>query len=319
MGIFDALQNLSPDQNQALLAASAQILQQSGDQSKTFGLGQAVGSGISAYQGSLTAAQRRKMEADQHAQLQQIRAMQIRDAASDYTNQEALRARANSLSAFRTTLSGQGAPDSQQQAQGQVPAMRPAAGMMQPQQQAPQGAGGGAGGQGGTRQAIAAQRLAEAQQHRLAGFIPEADAMEKQALDLMPKVKNWQEVRHGGQTLYAPYFEDGSNGAPVPLEVAQKLEFRDTGGAVAGLDPYTGKPVSSITKTESPDARAARKPRAISRPSRTRQPTWTRRPASSRCQRDWGKARRRLQRRCSMPRVTRSRKNRPCRNTLSRA
>lgn len=271
MGIFDALQNMTPDQTHALLAAGAQVLQQSGDQRNPFGIGAAAGSGIAAFQGSLTAAQRRKMEADQQDQLKQIRAMQIRDAESDYANQETLRARANKLSAFRTSLAGPGAPGGQQPAPGQgagpdmsaIPMpgatpMQSTPGMAQPSQQAPQGAGGFGGTQSGTRQAIAAQRLMEAQQHRAAGFIPEADAMEKQALDMMPKVKNWQEVRQAGKTLYAPYFEDGSTGAPVPMEVAQKLEFRDAGGTIAGLDPYTGKPVSSITKTESADARASR-------------------------------------------------------------
>jgi hypothetical protein len=267
MSIFDALQNMTPDQTQALLAASGQILQQSGDPSKPFGLGQAVGSGITAFQGSLNDAKRRRMEAEQQAQLQRIRAMQIRDAESDYTNQEALRARANALTAFRTKMGPQGMQQAPGQGQGgdmsAIPMpgstpMQSTPGMMQPQQQVQQAAGGFGGGQNGVRQALAAQRLAEAQAHRQAGFVPEADALEKQALDMMPKVKNWQEVRHEGKTLYAPYFEDGSSGAPVPYEVAQKLEFRDAGGTVAGLDPYTGKPVSSITKTESADARAAR-------------------------------------------------------------
>ncbi len=44
MGIFDALQNMSPEQAQALMASGAQILQQSGDPRQPFGLGQAIGS-----------------------------------------------------------------------------------------------------------------------------------------------------------------------------------------------------------------------------------------------------------------------------------
>lgn len=271
MGIFDAIQNMSPEQAQALMAAGSQILQQSGDPRQQFGIGQAVGSGLNTFQTSLADQKRRKLEAEQQAQLQQIRAMQIRDAQSDYANQEAQRARAAELMKFRAGRAGQAglAAPAQSMGQGAGPDMSaipmPSAtpmhsspGMLQPQQQAPQAAGGAGAGQGGTRQAVAAARLAEAQEYRRAGFITEADAMEKQALDMQPKVSGWKEVRDGGRTLYAPYFEDGSNGAPVPLEVAKELEFRDAGGAQVGLDRYTGKQVSSIAKTESPDARASR-------------------------------------------------------------
>ncbi len=72
-----------------------------------------------------------------------------------------------------------------------------------------------------------------------------------------PKVKDWQKVNVGGQVLYAPYFEDGTVGKPVPYEVAEKLEFRDLGGTVGGMNPFTGAQVTSARKTQSPDSAAS--------------------------------------------------------------
>lgn len=72
------------------------------------------------------------------------------------------------------------------------------------------------------------------------------------------KVKDWQKVTVDGRVLYAPYFEDGSVGQPVPYDVAEKLNFQDTGGSVVGLNPFTGQTVGgAINKTMSPDAKAS--------------------------------------------------------------
>lgn len=84
------------------------------------------------------------------------------------------------------------------------------------------------------------------------GFAKEAGEIYERALKFQPKVKNWQEVRKGDQVLFAPFFEDGTAGQPVPMEVARKMEFRDFGGTVGGLDPYTGKVGFSEKKTLSP-------------------------------------------------------------------
>lgn len=72
-----------------------------------------------------------------------------------------------------------------------------------------------------------------------------------------PKVKDWQKVNVDGKVLYAPYFEDGTVGQPVPYQVAEKLHFANTGGATVGMDQFTGKPVATVKNTMSPDAAAS--------------------------------------------------------------
>ena len=101
------------------------------------------------------------------------------------------------------------------------------------------------------------RNLALAQHLESKGLYDQATKLYETAEKYKPKVKSWQEVRQGDQVLYAPYFEDGSAGAPVPMEVARKMEFRDMGGSVAGLDPYTGKQGFNQKKTQSPDSVAS--------------------------------------------------------------
>lgn len=72
-----------------------------------------------------------------------------------------------------------------------------------------------------------------------------------------PKVKDWQKVEVDGQVLYAPYFEDGTVGNPVPYQVAEKLHFANTGGETVALNPFTGKKQASVRNTQSPESVAS--------------------------------------------------------------
>lgn len=72
-----------------------------------------------------------------------------------------------------------------------------------------------------------------------------------------PKVKDWQKVNVDGQVLYAPYFEDGTVGKPVPYQVAEKLHFANTGGETVALNPFTGTKQASIRNTQSPESVAS--------------------------------------------------------------
>lgn len=86
MGLFDSLNgltNLTPEQNQGLLAAAAQILQQSGPSRTPTSLGQILGGGIGAFQQSAEASRKRKLEEDQAAQIAQIRAQQLQTGQLD--------------------------------------------------------------------------------------------------------------------------------------------------------------------------------------------------------------------------------------------
>lgn len=266
MGILDAFQglgNLTPEQSQGLLAFASQALQQSGPSRTPTSFGQILGGGLNAYQHSVTAAQKAKQEQEQADQIKQLTGLKIKDATSDLQNQELARQRASDLQKFYIArgLQGQGAPGgaapaiSTPQAMGSnlAPTTDNAALMsqLQPQQAATPDGGGGAQTMG-----IFQQRMALASTLRNAGFSQEADAQEASALKFQPKVKGWEKVTQGGKVLLAPYFEDGTSGAPVPLEVAEKLQFQNTGGKTLGLNPFTGQSVASYNNTLSPDTAA---------------------------------------------------------------
>jgi hypothetical protein len=96
--------------------------------------------------------------------------------------------------------------------------------------------------------------LAYAQFLRSKGFGAEAQAEEDSALRLQPKVKGWEKVQQGGKVMLAPFFEDGTSGQPVPLDVAEKLDSINRGGSTDLVNPYTGATVRSLGNSASPDA-----------------------------------------------------------------
>ncbi len=81
-----------------------------------------------------------------------------------------------------------------------------------------------------------------------------ASALRDKISKITPQVKNWQEVEVGGRVLYAPFYEDGTAGEPVPLEIARKLEIKNTGGYTDAIDPYTGATKTRIKNTQSPES-----------------------------------------------------------------
>lgn len=259
MGLLDQMGNLSPEQTQGLLAFAAQTLQAGGPSRTPIGFGQALGAGIQGYQTSTAAYRKQKQEAEQAAQIAQLTGLKIKDAQSDLANQDAARQRQEDLRKFYIGRT-QGAPlgavqtpaamgdslaPTMENAQ-RMQAMQPAAGAS-----APQGAG------GNQNQGIYHQRLQQAQELRNAGFGTEADAAEAAALKFQPKVKGWEKVQQGDKVMFAPFFEDGTSGAPVPLEVAEKLQFQNAGGKTLGLNPFTGQQVSSFANSQSPDNMAS--------------------------------------------------------------
>jgi hypothetical protein len=91
MGLLDTLSNLNPEQTQGLLAAAAQMLQQSGPSRTPVGFGQVVGGGLQAYQGSMIDAKRRKQEEEHAAQLARMREMQMQGMQGDLAEQQRAR------------------------------------------------------------------------------------------------------------------------------------------------------------------------------------------------------------------------------------
>lgn len=101
------------------------------------------------------------------------------------------------------------------------------------------------------------QLIAKANIYAEEGDDATALKMYEQATKFMPKVKDWKQVNIGGKVMYAPYFEDGTPGEPVPYEVVEKLHFANTGGFTVGQNPFTGQVVSRIQNTRSPDSLAS--------------------------------------------------------------
>ncbi|MDY0974988.1 hypothetical protein SOM61_08440 [Massilia sp. CFBP9012] len=243
-------------QSQGLLAATAQILQGSGPSFRPTGLGQILGGGLQAYQQT-------EQQAREQGQLQQMRGLQIQGAESDLEAKKLARQRAQEYQAL--VKSYQLTRGVGQQAPAALPQDRSGAAMFAglmdgsartasaPGEQQAMAA---PGAQPRDRNALVQERLQFAQYLRDNGYQGEAQAAEESALKLQPKVKEWSKVTAGGKTMYAPFFEDGTHGQPVPLQVAQALERVNLGGTTALIDPTTGETVRSLTNTVDPNTRA---------------------------------------------------------------
>lgn len=257
MGLLDQFTNLSPDQTQGLLAAASQILQQSGDPRRPYGLGQALGSGIESFQASTEAARQRKLQEEQMAQQKQLYGLKIRDAQSDFANQEAMRNRAAALQTLSKDYFSRAPQDPATMAISGMkgPTIENAEQLSQVQSKT---------SQGGSPSRFDS-RMGWADYLRKNGYNTEAENEEKSALNFQPKVKNWQEVRQGDQVLYAPFFEDGTAGQPVPLEIARKLEKVDSGQSTDMTDPFTGEVKSSIKKRQTLESLATERTAAAGR------------------------------------------------------
>lgn len=253
MGLLDQLGNLNPEQTQGLLAAASQLLQAGGPSRTPIGFGQALGAGIQGFQGGYDQAQQRKLQLAQAQQTAKLMGLKIQDAESDVANQQAARDRAEQLRKFyiaQGTGSGSaGAPSAFSALGGNLAPTVENSQRLEATKASQPGAN--------QNQGIYQQRLQLAQALRNQGFGPEADAVEAAALKFQPKVKEWQKISQNGKVLYAPYFEDGTSGQPVPYEVAEKLQFQNTGGQTLGLNPFTGASVASFTNSQSPDNAAS--------------------------------------------------------------
>lgn len=100
------------------------------------------------------------------------------------------------------------------------------------------------------------QKLNDFADHIEATTGQSGDTWRKQAIELsgkLPKVKDWQQVNVNGNVMYAPYFDDGTFGQPVPMNVAKELQFQNIGGKTIGVDRFTGKQVADYQNTQSPD------------------------------------------------------------------
>lgn len=99
MGLLDQFSNLDENQTQGLLAAAAQMLQQSGPSRTPTSFGQIAGGGMMAYQSAMTEAKKRKQEEEQQRQMAEMRTIQMRAAQGSLQDSEAARAQQAAIQA----------------------------------------------------------------------------------------------------------------------------------------------------------------------------------------------------------------------------
>lgn len=248
MGLLDRFTGMTPEENEGLLGMAAQMLAAGGPSRQPTSFGQGLGAGLQGFSQAKSEAERRRLEREQAALQAKLMGFKVKDAESDLQNQELARQRAAGLQQFYKDYAGrQGGAEGQ----GGAAPMLPLSSL--PQQSKP-GLQQPAGGVGGQKSSIFDERLAMAQALRAQGYAAEADAQEAQALKFQPKVKDWKQVKVNGQVLYAPLFEDGSPGQPMPYEAAVELDRANTGGSTELYNPITGNTVRSMKNTADPNA-----------------------------------------------------------------
>lgn len=233
MGLLDGF-NFNDPQTVGLLSAAAQMMQQSGPSRTPTSLGQVLGGGFAGYMHGSQGARDRQMQEEEQRQIAQARALKLLSERKQLEEAQRLQA----FYSKRAIGAAQPAGPAQL---GSTP-MQSMPGM--PQQAMQQQ----------TASAPYAERMQLADELRRAGFQSQADAQEASALKFQPKVDRWEKVLVGGQVLLKPYFADGTDGAPVPQEVAEKLEFRTLGGKDVALNAYTGQQRAEYARSQSPDS-----------------------------------------------------------------
>jgi len=245
MGLLDRFTNMDEDQGQGLLSMGLGMMAASGPSRTPANFGQIALQGLQGYQGSVQDAKRRKLMEEEAKQMNELNGMKLRDARSDFANQEALRLRATDVQRasqdFYTNQGKQLAPAAAAISNMNGPTVGNAAELEQVQAQPARQP---------SRYDLA---LSHADFLRSKGYVGESAAAYKSAQELQPKVKTWEKVKNGGKVMFKPYFEDGTSGDAVNAEVAEKLNFQDVGGSTVGLDAYSGAPVSRMANTQSPN------------------------------------------------------------------
>ena len=227
MGLLTNLLGLSPEQTQGLLGFSSALAQSAGPSRFPTSGAQGLAAALQGYQQGVQGYQDREQQ-------KALQALRLRGLQGEIDDQERARKKANEFD--------QAAIDS----------------VMTPEQQALAGGGGPTLANAARIPSMTGGFDTEGFLRRGMGIDPvRALELRKALAPPTKKVKNWSEVQQDGKVMYAPFFEDGTAGDPVPLEVARKMEFRDTGGKTVGLDPYTGKVGASLTNTVSPSTAAS--------------------------------------------------------------
>lgn len=258
MGLLDQFNNLSPEQSQGLLAAAAQMLQQSGPSLRPTSFGQILGGGLSAYQGGLDAATRRKLEEDQAKQTSQLNSLKLQEAQAGMQDHATSRAENERLRQFylnRQLPTGQPqlGGDQQQQPQQALPQALGATpqqstpGMSGMLPQAPQQA---AQGQPSPYE----QRMAEVQALKDAGFHTQAAAAEQAALKFKPEFDQTPRtgVDRNGKPIVYVMDKDGNKKIISGVLPRDEMKLMDNGSGFQAYNPFALTPGQTFKKGMTP-------------------------------------------------------------------
>lgn len=250
MGLLDAFQglgDLSPDQSQGLLAAAAQILQQSGPSRMPTSFGQILGGGLGAYQQGVSNSQKQRQEQEQAALAKKLMGFKLKDAESDFNTQEL--ARADALKA-QQTLGGLYSQQSPTDAAASVLGsnMAPTAANAAMLAAAPQSNNDTTDDYGRLRK--------EASALRGAGLFKAADAKDLEALKYKPEYSQSPQIGNGPDGKPALYVLD-KNGTPKFLSgVSPQAKIRELnlGGTTQLIDDNAAVPGQVFKHSQSPDS-----------------------------------------------------------------
>jgi hypothetical protein len=257
-GIFDFLTPDDPVKQQGLLAAAAAMLQGAGDPRKPFGFGDALGSGIGAYQQSLSQQQ-------QLAQQQALRSLQIKAAQNELDDHDLSRQHAAGLQDVYANFGKDGGAAPAAAPATPFPKPQSAASLMgslvsgqglpsdqpAPEPQAPQGLA------ATDRNSIAQQHLLLAQALRAKGYGKEAQTEEEAAFKLQPKYSTDFRTATGADgQLHNYMLADDGSWKDTGLGVKPDVTEVDLGGTKQFVDKNSVKPGQVFKKSMSPDTSA---------------------------------------------------------------
>lgn len=232
MGLLDQFSNMNEDQTQGLLAAAAQMLQQSGPSRTPTSFGQIAGGGMMAYQGAMNEAKKRKKEEEQQRQMAEMRALQMQDMRGGLQDRDRARM-------LEQQIAG-AARDSYRT----------------PEQQASSLPGG--------------STIANAEQipNMKGGF--DTNAFVDRAMQINPlegmkfrqqfaKQRELKETTNetvDGQTVKVNWFKDGSHEIVKGIQPRDELKLMSLGGKDIAYNPFALKDGQSFQRTQSPDSLA---------------------------------------------------------------
>lgn len=233
----------SDPQTQGLLGAISGIFNASGPSLMPRSFGQVLGAGLQGMQQGQQFAQQQALDSLRLKGLQgdladKDQARKDALAAQDWIRRYNAGGQNDATASARSVLGGDLAPTV-------ANADRLAAAAPQQQASAPD---------------LFSQRISQAAAMRASGnplLMAQADKLEEAALKFRPKYETKPQVVLGadGKPTLIQTADDGTvRSLPGGYGVAEKMDFRDAGGSLLGLDPYTGKPITTIKKTQSPDS-----------------------------------------------------------------